>query len=49
MNDTVYILFEDGEILSVYANAEDAEQAWISYEADRTTTEYYVESYGVIS
>lgn len=47
--DTVYILFEAGEPLSVYADPDIAEIALSQFEQLDSGLSYYVESFGVIS
>lgn len=47
--DTVYILFEAGEPVAVYADPDIAEDALTAYEHIDSGLSYYVESFGVIS
>lgn len=49
MQDTVYIVFEDREVRSVYYDDEDAEQWLLSAELVNPEREYYIESYGVMN
>lgn len=48
MQDTVYIVFEDGEVRSVYYNAEDAEDFLLRAEPANPARDYFIESYGVM-
>lgn len=47
--DTVYILFEAGEPIAVYADPDVADVALSHYESADAGLSYYVESFGVIS
>lgn len=49
MQDTVYIVFEDREVRSVYYDDEDAEDFLLRVEQKNPEREYYIESYGVIN
>ena len=49
MENTVYILFQDREVRSVYNDAEVVEEALLNMERLNPSNEFYVESYGVIS
>lgn len=48
MQDTVYIVFEDREVRSVYYDDEDAEEFLLRVELVNPEREYYIESYGVM-
>lgn len=49
MQDTVYIVFEDREVRSVYYDDEDAEDFLLRVEQKNPDREYYIESYGVMN
>lgn len=49
MQDTVYIIFEDREVRSVYYDDEDAEKFLLRAELANPEREYYIESYGVMN
>jgi hypothetical protein len=49
MQDTVYIVFEDREVRSVYYDDEDAEDFLLRAEQSNPGRWYYIESYGVMN
>lgn len=48
MSDTVYVVFEDEEVRSVYYDAEDAEEFLLRAETSNPARQYFIESFGVM-